>query len=1652
MSDSLLPVPSVVATTLAHARRTPRAIAISCGTRTIDYGEFAMLAQHVLTLIQCMSVRAGEVVAVEIADPALAIPAMLGVAMARAAWVYVDPRMPAARRTQILDDAAPSLVLVDGMVEHAYDDALSRRYVRITPCASHCAATADVAPGQHAYLLYTSGSTGRPKAVLQSHDNLARHIAEYVRRVHLAADDRIALLAPLDTDAALMDVFGSLWAGACLQVYPLRDAGVAALPQWLAEQRITVVHATPTVLRALTAAHDARPCIASVTRVVMGGELADWRDVERSRRAFGDGVVVFNGYGPTECTMITQAVFAPDAPLEEGTLPIGRPVDGIDVVLVGDDGTIGDRGELVVVSPRVALRYWNAPEETLRRFVEDPRGGGARAYRTGDRAMRVASGEFVHLGRVDDQIKLRGHRIEPRDIEVALTGVTRARHAVAAVVELAFGPQLVAAIVPPAKASGFEERATIAALALRLPAFMVPARIVVLDDVVLTRSGKVDRRATTALISEQLADAPGDAVVPVDDTPVTSRLLDIWRGVFGAVAGGGDDFVALGGDSLAAARLAAAITSSLGIPISLRDVFAHRTFNSLARFVTAQPATLPLVEAGRDGDSVGGDDALETTPSAEQAQLFISESIAGSAPVLEIAHALALTGPVDAARLARALAAVSERHDALRTTVALAPDGTLRREPAAPCFDHTTEPSRDDGAMPDAARVAAHLDALRAQTAGRRAPLALRLVSIDARRSLLLIVANHLSLDGLSLRIVMRELASEYARADGNAHGAARARAPRYSAFVADQRAWQRTDAYRQALDWWTHRLRHAEPLDLRGAMSAGSKPHGHARRHTFALEADLRDALRTHCRAHGSTIHAVFLAGFGLLLSRYCRRTDVCIAVPVANRHAGDFDEAAGVFVNTVVMRQQIDESQPAAALFGRAADVTFDALDRQRVPFADVISALGLNGRLSKPLAEAMLVVQRFGPPRFQAEGIHSTDLAIPPATLMSDLCLTVDETDDGVVCHFDHDAGLFDADLVRRMAGHLSNLLRGLLQHPDATVRGLAMLSAAETDALAAGIGATTAAWPNQSPIVEAFVEQARKTPDAIAIVAGDTTYCYRQVDQASTAIAARIRHREAGRSRLVPLITERRETLPILLLAILKSGHAFVPIDANWPPARIAGALGRCDAEVVVVDPDSPHLGALGQRTPIALTATDADSPSGPDLPLPQYDPEAPIYGIFTSGSTGEPKLPLIAHRGIDNRFAWMTEVFSADAPPTTLATTPHVFDSAVWQYLWPLTLGGKVVVPADGPLVDADDMLTLIDRHGITMADFVPSLFDRMVDQLERHGAQMPRLDRLKFLILGGEALRIDSVRRFRAIAPRVCVVNLYGPTEASIGCVYNVVDPSRERQPIGKPIPNCRALILDDDRRLLPRGVAGHLHLAGVCVGLGYRNAPEQSAASFIANPFPHAPAMATLYRTGDLARFGADDSLDYLGRADNQIKLRGVRIDPAEIEAVIGAFDGVATVAVDVCADPAGVPRLVAWVVPSAPAGLHAFCLSRLPISMVPECLIGTSELPLTPGGKLDRKRLRSTVLTPSVTAADVAADAPAEIGAAPHRRVSEIWSNVLGMASVPVNRSFFELGGNSLLAMQLASKMSATLNRRVTVVDIFRYPTVAALSNHFC
>lgn len=1647
MTVSLSPVSSVVAATLAHARHTPHAVAVRSESRQIDYGELAMLAQHVRTMIQCMSVRAGAVVAIEIADPTVAIPAMLGVAMAHATWVYVDPELPAARRAQILNDATPALVILDGMIEHTYDEASGLRYIRIYPHAVQSPAAVDVAPGQNAYLLYTSGSTGRPKGVLQCHDNLARHIAEYMRRLHFVASDRIALLAPLDTDAALMDVFGSLCAGACLHIYSLRNAGVAALPLWLAERHITVVHATPTVVRALAAVHETGSHLKSVARVVLGGEPADWHDVVLSRRTFGDGVEVFNGYGPTECTMITQASFGPRTVLGTGALPIGQPVDGIDVVIVGDDGALADVGELVVVSPRVALGYWNSPEQTRHCFITDPRGGGARAYRTGDRAMRLASGDLIHLGRVDDQIKFRGNRIEPGDIETVIIGVTGARHAFATVVEEALGPVLVAAIVPRAGAPRLDERATLAELAVRLPAFMVPTRIVVLDDVRLSRSGKLDRRATAKRIVERLTDAACNVAVPIDETPVTQWIMGTWRTVFGVTPDGDDDFVVLGGDSLGAARMASAITSKFGIPMSLRDVFANRTLNGLARFVAARLTTHSPTTMGMATQGSGDHDIFETMPSAEQAQLFISESISDSAPVLEIAHALVLTGPIDARRLAQAVFALGDKHETLRTTVALDESGTLRRVPATPYFDYIAAPSLKKDGPVSATSFVAHLDALRELASSRRAPIALRLIKFDDGPSILLTIANHLSVDGLSLRIAMRELGVEYARTIDGACATAERHAARYSAFVADQRMWRRTNAYRQALEWWTSRLRHAESLDLRGVISAGGRADGRIESHSFALESDLREALRIHCQTRASTIHAVFLAAFGLLLARYCQRTDVCIAVPVANRPAVGFDDAIGMFVNTVVMRLQIDESCSAAAFLDHAADVSLDALDHQRVPFADVVSALGMNGEISKPFTEAMLVVQRFGPPRFDTDEVRSAHVPISPAALMSDLCLTVDETDDGIVCHLEHNDSRFDAALVQRMAAHLSNLLRALLMRPRTQVQGLDMLSVGETEALSAGLGATTKRWPRPRSIVHAFVDQARKTPDATAVVGDDAIYRYCQVDAASTAIAERIRNHESGRGMLVPLITNRRETLPILLLAILKSGNAFVPFDAEWPPERIARALARCDAAVVVVDPGSPHLATIGARTPIMLTQADIDAVCDGSLALRRHDPEAAIYGIFTSGSTGEPKLPLIAHRGIENRFAWMTETFAEDGPPTTLATTPHVYDSAVWQYLWPLTLGGKVVVPADGPLVDADTILSLLDRHRITITDFVPSLFDRLVEQLESRITDTSSLDPLKFLILGGEALRVDSVRRFRAIAPRVCLVNLYGPTEASIGCVYNVIDPALARQPIGKPIPNCRALILDRKDRLLPAGVAGHLHLAGVCVGLGYRDSSEQSAASFVTNPFLHTAEATTLYRTGDLARFGADGNLDYLGRIDNQIKLRGVRIDPAEIEAVIAAFRGVTSVAVDICSDPSGRSRLVGWIVPTVPAGLREFCLSRLPVSMIPEILLDTPALPLTPGGKLDRKRLRSTIVAPSLAAA-----ASAGIDTARHGPVSEIWSDVLGIASVPVNSSFFDLGGNSLLAMQLAARMSATLKQHISVVDIFRYPTVTALSNRFC
>ena len=623
-------------------------------------------------------------------------------------------------------------------------------------------------------------------------------------------------------------------------------------------------------------------------------------------------------------------------------------------------------------------------------------------------------------------------------------------------------------------------------------------------------------------------------------------------------------------------------------------------------------------------------------------------------------------------------------------------------------------------------------------------------------------------------------------------------------------------------------------------------------------------------------------------------------------------------------------------------------------------------------------------------------------------------------------------------------------------DRPLRDLPDLGARERRRILVDFNATSRPRINASSIPRRILAQASRAPSAVAVIAGQEQLTYADLDHASARVASALQAASVARGSLVPILTGRGPDAVIAILGILRAGAAFVPLDPRWPQARISALLDQIQPRAVLASPSFASLPALLDHGVVTLGLEPRPSGNGRHesrSPLPDGrgskafceppgDTESPIYAMLTSGSTGTPRLAVVPHRGLDNRFAWMDATFGA-APPVTLQTTAPIFDSAVWQLLWPLTRGGTVVIPPDEPALPASILVDLVARHGITILDFVPSLFDLAIDDLLDAA---PRLASLRDVILGGEAIRRAPVACFQRAFPGVCVTNLYGPTEASIGCIAHLVDASSEAEiPIGRPIDNVCAILLDEAGRLAPIGAVGEIHLGGAAVGLGYHGDEAATRAAFVPNPYPEL-AATTLYRTGDLARRRGDGSLLFLGRRDDQLTVRGLRIEPAEIERALLAHPDVRDAGVLVERRPPAPDRLVAWISPSLPEDLVDFLRARLPEALVPSRFAAAARLPRSAAGKLDRRALAALAL-PS-PASD------ASIGVAPEsaleRQIAAIWSEVLGIEAPPADRGFFDLGGHSLLAVRAHRLLERALGRAIPLIDLFTHPTIRALARN--
>ncbi|WP_443333996.1 non-ribosomal peptide synthase/polyketide synthase [Streptomyces sp. MNU103] len=1660
---------------LDQVRRTPDAPAVVSGAQTLTYRELADRACALARLLAEAGVGAEQRVGIVLPRSVELVVALHAVALAGGAFVPVDPAHPAERIAQTLTDAAPVLVLTTSGT--ALPETGTRRLDVDALDLTGDGLVRPVRAEQAAYVIYTSGSTGRPKGVVVTHTGIPGLARAQKAGFDVDEDSRVLQFASPSFDAYVSEVAVTLLAGACL-VVASREELLPGTPlvRTFAEHGVTHVTLPPAALREL------RPeDLPTLRSLAVAGEQCPPQVAE----VWSAGRRMINAYGPTETTVCATM----SAPLSGfGVPPIGTALQGLEVRVLDahlQPVPVGMVGELYVSGAGLARGYLDRPGLSAERFVADPFGApGTRMYRTGDQVVWREDGQLVYVGRADRQIKLRGFRIEPGEIEAAVVAAPEVAASAVVVREDRPGDRRVVAYAVPAPGATVVPEALRARLRAALPDHMVPAAVVVLDRIPVTVNGKLDQAALPApRYDATAAGTLGD--------PVEELLAGVFAEVLGVERVGVDDsFFDLGGHSLLAMRLVARVSSVLGTELPVRDVFESPTVRELARIAAGGPraATVAPGELPRP----------ERLPLsyAQQRQWFL-DCFDGANSAYHIPMALRLTGELDEAALAAALDTLVNRHESLRTLIAEDEEGPYQRIVDTTLWCERTPVTREalDEALREAVARPFDLTAdvpirvhLFAVGPGARAGSdvcpttpaepALRAddaTSVTGSEHVLLVVVHHIAGDGASVPVLARDLVAAYrAHLEGTPLEPA-GDAPQYADFALWQRAalgaeddpdsvlGRQLDHWKAALDALPEEL--ALPAD-RPRPAAG--PH-RAGRHGLEIPAHLHTELIRVASELKATPFMVVQAAVAALLSRLGAGTDIPLGSPVAGRTHASLSEVVGLFANTLVLRTDVSGDPSFAELVDRVRETDLAAFAHQDVPFERLVEALRPERSAARhPLFQ---VVVEWGDDDTRAlesledlPGLSVEPLQLTVDTAKFDLVWhlrprhTAEDAPAGIAVDLEYSADLFDAATVASMGDRLVRLLGAALAEPARPVPDLDVLGADERELLL-GDWAYTPAEPvaplsADDTLTRRFEAAAAAHPDRVAVTGEDergrpVSLTYAQLNARVNRLAALLRERGAAPERFVALALPRATDLVTAVLAVLKSGAGYLPVDPAYPAERVALLLG--DSRPVVIVGTRATVAALGgDDTWLALDDEDviADLAARDTAdPEPVAGADHAAYVIYTSGSTGTPKGVVVTHRNVLRLFDATDHWFGFGADDVWTLFHSYAFDFSVWELWGPLLFGGRLVVVPHAVSREPGAFLELLRRERVTVLNQTPSAFHELIRADEAvGGADLS----LRYVVFGGEAL--DPARLLpwyeRHADDSPVLVNMYGITETTVHVTHRALTADEVRAgvvgAVGVGIPDLGVHVLDERLRPVPAGVVGEMYVSGAGVARGYANRPGLTAGRFVADPF--GPPGTRMYRSGDLARRRHDGSLDYLGRADSQVKVRGFRIELGEIEAVLLTHDQVVQAAVVVREDTPGDQRLVGYVVTDGGTGqalapaLREAVAEALPAHMVPSAVVVLDRLPLTVNGKLDRKALPAPRV-PVRTAGRAPANPAEEL-------LVDAFAEVLGVERVGVDDSFFDLGGHSLLAMRLVTRVRAALDADLGVRDLFESPTPAALA----
>ncbi|MBY0574483.1 MAG: amino acid adenylation domain-containing protein, partial [Undibacterium sp.] len=1659
---------------------TPDAIAVTFAGQQWSYAALNQRANQLAHyLVKEMQVQPDSLIGICVERSLDMLVGILGILKAGAAYLPLDPDYPQARLAYMVQDANLQTIITQKQILNSTSFQIAQALclddehvqMQLSSLAISNLDLAALTSNHLAYVIYTSGSTGQPKGVMIEHRSVVNFLSSMQRKPGIQAQDKLLAVTSTAFDIHGLELFLPLSVGAQLVIASRADsADPEALIDLMESHRINFMQATPATWKMLLASawQQTTPLTALCGGEALGLSLA--KDLLAQ-----PGLTLWNLYGPTETTIWSCCKqILPDTQ----KILLGQAIDNTQVFVVGVGAQlapVGVAGELWIGGAGLARGYLHKPELTADKFVINPYydetdpNSSTRLYKTGDLVRYLTDGNLEYVGRIDHQVKLRGFRIELGEIENTLITHQKVQDAVVVIKESKLGdPSLVAYVVideahatTSTEVDGQTSMATLRHhVAQTLPDYMLPTSFVFLDKLPLTPNGKLDRKALPEPDREATS-----AHYLAPSTAIEKILSALWQDVLGVERVGlSDNFFHLGGHSLSATRVVGKLNQALNLALPLKSLFVTPNLGALAELVLQHSSQLSLqqrLDSGRPPlVRVSRDRVL--LPSFTQQRLWLLDQIDGGSAHYHLTGALKLSGELNYAALSLAFSTILERHESLRTCFELSKEGNLSQVILAPrnltvTVSNLTELPLGEQQM----QVVEQMSEEFSKAFNLRTDLMLRahLLQLAANQHILLVTMHHIASDGWSMGILIKEfsaLYSAYSQGQGNPLSPLEIQ---YADYAQWQRNWLQGDELERQLGYWTRQLAdlpvvHNLPLDYdRPVKQSFIGETIFTRIDTVAVE-----ALKSLCSRQGASLFMGLHAAFSVLLSRYSNETDIVLGSPIANREQIEVAPLIGFFVNTLVLRSDLSQSPTFMQLVQQSRDMLLDAYTHQQVPFEQIVERLQPPRSIShSPLFQIMLVMQNNEGESLELPGLSLAPLERSIGIAKYDLTLTAIETEQGLELSWEYNADLFESNTVASMAQHFEQLLSIMLQMPEEKVADVAILNDAQYQQQVFTWNNTATSYPQEKCVHQLFEQQVDLNPDGLALIFEDQQISYQELNQKANQLAHYLRQEKAiSPDTLVGICLERSIDMVVSMLAVLKAGAAYVPLDPDYPSARLGYMLEDAQLATVIT------IQKLLSKTPIteaqalcldtqAIQAQLARlSVENIDVVSLNLTSNHLAYLIYTSGSTGQPKGAALPHRGVVNYLDYAkTNYFNQVVG--AVVSSPLAFDATVTSLLGPLVSGKWVKL-----LSSSGQELAQLSQEMRTLQ--VPVLFKITPAHLEALAHYLPNglvSEQAHMLVIGGDQLSSKVAHHWKTqLLPLATLVNEYGPTETVVGCSTffireaEQIDVKDAAVSIGRGINNTQLFVLKDAAQLLPLQLAGELLIGGAGLARGYLNRVELTAEKFITNPFHDATdpnSSERLYRTGDLVRWRLDGNLEFLGRIDHQVKLRGFRIELGEIEAALGAISTVSEVVVQLREDVEGDKRLVAYLVPHTDcvideAYVRGSLSSSLPEHMVPAHFITLDTLPLTANGKLDRKALP----TPDMLKSSLQYVEPKT---AIEKNLCSIWQDILGVEQVGVNDNFFQLGGHSILAVQLIARLQE-VGINMSIAQLFANSTLADLA----